>query len=64
MIKLRVYILWVKTGVNSREATNHGAGVSGGMEGGGDPNKEHLERENVFFKEPNKAFEEECKGVR
>ena len=43
--------------MSSREANNHGAGVSVGMEGGGDPNKEHLD--NVFFKEPNKAFEEE-----
>ena len=39
--EVRVYILWVKAGVYSREPSNHGAGMSVWMEGGGDPNKEH-----------------------
>ena len=41
MKEVRVYILWVKAGMYSREASNHGAGMSVLMEGGGDTNKEH-----------------------
>ena len=43
MIKVRVYILWVKAWVYSREARNHITGVSVGIEGVGDPSKEHLD---------------------
>ena len=56
MIKVRVCILWLKAGVYSREAKT----MDVGMEGEGDPNKEHLE--NMFFTEPNEVFEEECRS--
>ena len=38
-----VYSVGKKHGEYSREANNHGAGMSIGMEGDGDPNKEHLD---------------------
>ena len=43
MIKVRVYILWENARVYNREGNNHGAEVSVRMEGGEDPNKEHLD---------------------
>ena len=33
------------------------------MEGGGETQIKNIETKNVFFKEPNKAVEEECRST-
>ena len=62
MIKVRVCILWLKAVVYSREAkTMEPEGMQGWKEK--ETQIKNIYTKNMFFTEPNKAFEEECRST-